>query len=292
MARTHTARSHSRAPAAKAAVRATFWGVRDSIAAPGVATLRFGGNTACIEVTAGNDTFVFETGTGARELGRVMLARAPLTLHLLFSDYRWDHIQGFPFFTPVYVPTSQIHVYGPLVRGEGVREKLAAQMKFPVFPIQLEHLNANFTWNDVSEPRRFQAGKATLEALPVGDSVAWRIDYPSFTSGAAAGGRRLVYLPEPTRHVSLTERAEFCEGASLIIYDGSVNNGLNGRHTAAVRAAWDEAIALARAAKAKRVAVFHHSPIDDDRAIEALQRRAKKSFAGALAASEGMTLRL
>lgn len=264
-------------------MRVTFWGVRDSIAAPGGATLRYGGNTACIEVTAGNDTFVFETGTGARELGRVMLARAPLTLHLLFSDYRWDHIQGFPFFTPVYVPTSQIHVYGPLVGGEGVREKLSAQMKFPVFPIQLEHLNANFIWNDVSEPRRFQAGDATIEALPVGDSIAWRID---------AGGRRLVYLPEPTRSVSLTERAEFCERASLIIYDGSVNNGLNGRHTAAVRAAWDEAIALARTAKAKRVAVFHHSPIDDDRAIEALQRRAKKSFGGALAASEGMTLRL
>lgn len=143
-------------------MRATFWGVRDSIAAPGSATLRYGGNTACIEVTAGDATFVLETGTGARELGRVMLARAPLTLHLLFSDYRWDHIQGFPFFTPVYVPTSQIHVYGPRVGGLGVREKLAAQMKFPVFPIQLEHLNARFTWNDVGAPTRFETGSAVL----------------------------------------------------------------------------------------------------------------------------------
>lgn len=263
-------------------MRATFWGVRDSIAAPGGATLRYGGNTACIEVTAGNDTFVFETGTGARELGRVMLARAPLTLHLLFSDYRWDHIQGFPFFTPVYVPSSKIHVYGPLVRGQGVREKLAAQMKFPVFPIQLEHLNANFSWNDVGSRQRFQAGESTLEALPVGESVAWRIDC----------GRRLVYLPEPSRSLPLAERAAFCDRASLIIYDGSVHNGLNGRHAAAVRSAWDDAIALARLAKAKRVAVFHHSPEDDDRVIETHARRAKKSFGGAVAACEGMTLRL
>jgi len=264
-------------------VRATFWGVRDSIASPGGATLRYGGNTACIEVTAGDATFVLETGTGARELGRAMLARAPLSFHLLFSDYRWDHIQGFPFFTPVYVPTSEIHVYGPVVGGLGVREKLAAQMKFPVFPIQLEHLNARFSWNDVSGPARFQVGDATLEALPIGESVAWRIE---------AGGRRLVYLPEPARRLPFADRAKLCDRASLIVYDGSVKGGLNGQHLAAVRSAWDDALALARAAKAKRVAVFHHSPEDDDRAIEALQRRAKKSFAGAIAASEGMTLRL
>lgn len=270
-------------PAAAPPARVTFWGVRDAIAAPGGSTLRHGGNTACIELVAGNDTFVFETGTGARELGRAMLPRAPMTFHLLFSSYRWDHIQGFPFFTPVYIPTSRIHVYGPVVGGMGVRDKLSAQMKFPVFPIQLEHLNARFEWNDVGAAQRFQAGEATLEALPAGDSVAWRVD---------AGGKRFVYLPERARGLPIEDLAAFCDKASLVVYDGSVEAALNGRHDAAVRAAWDEAVKLARLAKAKRVVVFHHSPEDDDRSIDAAERRARRSFGGVLAASEGMTLRL
>ena len=261
----------------------TFWGVRDSIASPGGATLKYGGNTACIEVVAGGSTFVIECGTGARELGRALLSRAPLHLHLLLSDYRWDHIQGFPFFTPVYVPTSRIEVYGPVAGGRGVREMLAAQMKFPVFPIQLEHLNAAFTWHDVAGRRRFEAAGAVIESLPVGGAVSWRID---------ADGRRFVYLPEASRSLPLAERAEFCERASLVIQDGSVEPGLNGRRDAAVRAAWDEAVALGKSAKAKRVAVFHHSPGEDDAHIGSNERRARKAFAGAVAASEGLTLRL
>lgn len=266
------------------ATSVTFWGVRSSIASPGPGTLKFGGNTACIEVRAGDGTFVLECGTGCRELGRALLARAPLDLHLLFSDYRWDHIQGFPFFTPVYIPTSRITVYGPVRSGLGVRTMLDAQMRFPVFPIQLEHLNAKFTWVDVAAPRAsYAAGAARVESIAAGDARGWRID---------AADRRIVYLPEATRSLPLAERAEFCERASLVIYDGSVPAGLNGRHAQATRAAWDEAVALARAAKARRVAVFHHSPEDDDRALDSLQRRARKAFSGAVAASEGMTLRL
>ena len=261
-----------------------FWGVRDSIAAPGSDTVKYGGNTACVEIRCGDDTVVLECGTGARELGRDMMKRLPLKLHVLFSDYRWDHIQGFPFFTPVYIPTSEIHVYGPKRGSSGVKDMLAAQMKFPVFPIQLEHLNAKFTWNDIGGNTRVEAGKMVISGMPVGTSVAYRIEGWS--------GQTVVCLPEAAREIAPEKLTEFCRGARLLVVNGSVDPKLNGRHLAAARATWDAAVKLARGARARKLVLFHHSPEDDDRTIGSLEKRARKTFAGAIAASEGMTLAL
>ncbi len=261
-----------------------FWGVRGGIAAPGKATLKFGGNTACTEVRIGGETFVLDCGTGSRELGRDMMARAPVRMHLLFSDYRWDHIQGFPFFTPVYIPSSEIHVHGAKHRGQGVREMLSAQMTFPVFPIQLEHLNAKFSYHDVVPGESFQAGDVEVRTAGSPDGqLAWRLD--------ADHGRSFVYLPDHAHEPGVhDELVEFCRKATVLVFNGAVDASLNGKRPQATREVWEEAVSIARAAKVKRLVVFHHAPDDDDKAIEALERRAKKSFAPTMAAYEGLRL--
>ena len=93
-------------------MRITFWGVRGSIPTPGPETATVGGNTSCVEVRAGNLLLVFDGGTGLRLLGKSLLKSMPITAHLFFSHVHWDHIQGFPFFDPAFVPGNVIHLYG------------------------------------------------------------------------------------------------------------------------------------------------------------------------------------
>lgn len=269
------------------AMSVRFWGVRGGIPAPGEETLKFGGNTSCLEVRFRNDhideTFVIDCGTGSRELGRDMMGRAPVRMRLLFTDYRWDHIQGFPFFTPVYIPSSEIHVYGPKHDGRGVREMLAAQMRFPVFPIQLEHLNAKFSFHDLRPGESFDAGVISVTTVEApGGSVGYRLD---------GLGKTVVCLPDSV-HGALPAAtlAAFCRKATVIVFNSSVCGTLNGKRPAATREVWKDAVAIARAAKAKKLAIFHHAPEDDDKTLLALERRAKRAFPGTLAAYEGLRL--
>lgn len=262
-----------------------FWGVRGGIASPGPETLRFGGNTSCLEIRAGEQIFVVDCGTGARDLGRELMAHAPVKVHLLFTDYRWDHLQGFPFFTPVYVPTSEIHVHGPKYREHGVREMLADQMKFPVFPIQMEHLHAQFSYETLAPGGGFDAGGGVQVTTfgPVDGAVAYRID---------DGPRSVVCLPDVLNGSDDPKLVEFCRKASVVVMNAAVPGSLNGKRAAATRDLWDFTVGLARSAKAKRLVFFHHAPDDDDRALTALERRARRGFAGTLAAYEGLKLAL
>jgi phosphoribosyl 1,2-cyclic phosphodiesterase len=261
-----------------------FWGVRGGIASPGEQTLKFGGNTPCVEIRAGNETFVLDCGTGSRELGRDLMARVPVRVHLLFSDYRWDHIQGFPFFVPVFIPSSEIHVHGPRAGQMGAREMLADQMKFPVFPIQMEHLHAKFTYDTLDPGAQFTVGDVTVTTIAGTDgSLGYRIQ---------RGTHAVVCLPDSVRGIDASALDAFCRKASAIVFDTAVPGSLNGQRTKATRALWDFAVEITRRAKAKRVFLFHHAPDDDDRALIALERRARREFAGTTAAYEGLKFAL
>src|SRR2546427_574833 len=119
-----------------------FWGTRGSLPTPGPRTVRFGGNTACVEVRTGaGHVFIFDCGTGARPLGDALTARAPIGASIFFSHTHWDHIQGFPFFTPAFDPRNTIALYGP--QGERpLHETLARQMELSYFPVALSQLPA------------------------------------------------------------------------------------------------------------------------------------------------------
>lgn len=274
-------------PKKKAAMTIRFWGVRGGIASPSDETIRFGGNTACVEIRAGEHTFVLDCGTGARELGRELMAHAPVRLHLLFSDYRWDHLQGFPFFTPVYIPTSEIHIHGPRHGAHGVEEMLADQMKFPVFPIQMEHLNARFTFDTLGRGSSFEVGGGAVKVStygPVKDSLAYRIE--------EAGGRSFVYLPDVLNGSEDPALVEFCRKASAVVMNATVPGSLNGARAKATRSLWDFSVRLTRQARAKRLVLFHHAPDEDDRTLSGLERRARREFPATLAAYEGLKLAL
>ena len=126
-------------------MRVRFWGTRGSVATPGPGTVHFGGNTSCVEVaTDSGGCFIFDCGTGARALGAALMAAAPkpVTATILLSHTHWDHIQGFPFFAPLFVPGNRITVCGPEGSGGSLREVLAGQMEFTYFPVEIGQLPA------------------------------------------------------------------------------------------------------------------------------------------------------
>jgi phosphoribosyl 1,2-cyclic phosphodiesterase len=145
-------------------MRVRFWGTRGSIATPGPSTLRYGGNTACVEVRSESDTLVvLDCGTGAHSLGRSLLdgARRPLRGHILISHTHWDHIQGLPFFAPLFVPGGEWDIYGPRGLAQSLHETLAGQMRYTYFPVTLEQLGAEIRYHDLVEGM-FEVGEVRV----------------------------------------------------------------------------------------------------------------------------------
>jgi len=132
-------------------VRITFWGVRGSIPTPGRDTAEIGGNTSCVEVRAGKLAIILDGGTGLRLLGQKLLKEMPVTAHIFFSHVHWDHIQGFPFFAPAFVPGNTIHLYGGNDVSRTLEDTLKGQMDYPSFPVALGQLGAHMTFRDMRE---------------------------------------------------------------------------------------------------------------------------------------------
>ena len=135
-------------------MRARFWGTRGSIATPGPGTNRFGGNTSCVEVTTWDGAcFIIDCGTGARGLGAALMTRTPKpsSITIFLSHTHWDHIQGFPFFAPLFVPGNRVTVYAPEGSGPSLREVLAGQMEYTYFPMDIGQLPASITFQELGE---------------------------------------------------------------------------------------------------------------------------------------------
>src|SRR3954462_11400779 len=142
-------------------MRARFWGTRGSIATPGPGTTRFGGNTSCVELrTDAGALIVLDFGTGARLLGAELMRTAPrpITGSILIGHTHWDHIQGFPFFVPMFLPGNQFAVYAPKGSQRSLDEVLAGQMEFTYFPVELGQLPAGITFHEMTEGPHVIAG--------------------------------------------------------------------------------------------------------------------------------------
>lgn len=290
-------------------MRIRFWGTRGSIARPGSATLRYGGNTSCVEIVARDGTWVvLDCGTGAHELSLDLARREspPTVGHLLIGHTHWDHIQGFPFFAPLYDPRAEWQVYAPGDRAGHLEQTFAGQMSAEHYPIALGDLKAHVRFRVLTEGSfsiggiRVTAQYLHHPALTLGyrleaDGVAvvYASDHEPHVvppDGAPASG--VLQHPEDHRHVA------FLAGADLVIHDAQYTlaeyRTRRGWGHTPVECAVDYAIAAA----AKRLALHHHDPDRDDTALEGLVTgaRARAAEAGAalevFAAAEGLELEL
>src|SRR5271166_1453228 len=258
-------------------MRVRFFGTRGSIATPGPHTLRYGGNTSCIEVQSSAGTLVIlDMGTGAAVLGRELMARGePSRGHILISHTHWDHIQGIPFFAPLFVPGFEWDIYGPRGLHQGLRQTLAGQMQSTYFPVTLEQLGATIRYRELVEGR-----------LRIGDiEVTCRyLNHPALTLGyrLEADGAALVYAcdHEPHSHALATgvgdflgedrRHAEFLAGADLVVHDAQYRASEYPQKIGWGHSTIEYACAVARLAKVGQLALTHHDPMRNDAAIDAL----------------------
>ncbi|MFN2557038.1 MAG: MBL fold metallo-hydrolase [Nitriliruptorales bacterium] len=259
-------------------MRARVWGCRGSLAAPGGETLRYGGNTACVEVRLEDGTLIIlDAGTGIRPLGVQLESHPPPTVHLLLSHLHLDHLQGLAFFPPLWDRDGEFHIWGPS-SPSGLRAGIERYFSPPLFPVRLRDLPARIHFRQA--PRQpWHVGAARIVAEPVthqGPTLGYRIEEE---------GSSLAYLPdhEPARGRDLLTAPphsisgyRVAQGADILLHDAQYTD-----HEYAKRDGWGHstvahATLFARIAQANRLVLFHHDPLHSDRQLEALLARSRE----------------
>ena len=269
-----------------------FWGVRGSIACPSANHIAFGGNTSCIEIAAGGERIICDAGTGIRNLGHWFLRKDVHKAIILMSHTHWDHINGFPFFSPAFRKDRSFNIMaGHLYDSGGIRSVLAGQMANPTFPVPLEAMRASMTFEDFKAGDSFHLGKNNqikVRTAPLNHpngATAYRIEY---------AGKSLCYVTD-TEHV-IGEPDQnvlgLIEGADLVIYDSTYTDKEFPNHLGWGHSTWEEGIRLSRAADVKSLAIFHHDPDHEDLFMEEIESRARAIWNGAIVAREFMRINL
>jgi CheY-like chemotaxis protein len=280
-------------------MRVKFWGARGSIPTPGPTTLKYGGNTPCIEIRADDDTLIIlDCGTGMRELGLALRKEKHyIEGHILLSHTHWDHIQGLPAFSPALSKGHSFTIYGASGGNQALRDILGGQMAYTYFPITMSELGAELKFQEISEGA-FNIGNIQIATLFVNHTVltlAYRIKIGEATIVYATDhepyslflreGRPSVDLKadvygiggtDGIAHEGDRQHIHFLFGADLLIHDAQYTaeeyrTKRNWGHSPA-----DYAVDVAVAARVKQLVLFHHDPLHDDDMIEVMERHCQE----------------
>ena len=265
-----------------------FWGTRGSIPVAEPEMMKYGGNTSCVEVrTHSGELLIFDAGTGIRRLGLSLLQDKTFTRqgHLLISHCHWDHIQGFPFFTPGFIQDYQWSIYGQFKLDGRLEDLLRWQMEHLYFPVKLEQMGASMQFVEILE-QSFYIGEAKITSRhlhhPQG-SMGFRVEDPSGI---------FVYSTD-TEHdeKNLDEKVlELAANADVFVYDSQYTEEEYISHKGWGHSTWQAGVRLAKAAGVKKLVLFHHDPNHNDRMIDRLVEKAREQFPNTIAAQRDMRL--
>jgi phosphoribosyl 1,2-cyclic phosphodiesterase len=261
-------------------LRLKFWGVRGSIPTPQAAYLGFGGNTACIEIRRGDQAVVFDGGTGLRALGLAQTEAGEAAFSIFFTHFHWDHIQGLPFYPPLYRSDSKIVFHSSHPAGV-LRRILEDQMKGPYFPVEMPAALAEQSYRQIG-PEGLQLDGLTIRPFPLhhpGGATGYRVDAPE---GA------IVYASDYEHGHAELDRVllEYARGADLLICDAQFTPEEYEARKGWGHSTWLQAACLARRAGVKKLLLFHHDPQHDDAAIRQMTALAAEVFENTAGAQE------
>lgn len=265
-----------------------FWGVRGSIACPGPRTVRYGGNTSCVEIRCGGRLLIFDAGTGLRDLGNCLVGNGPVEAELYLTHTHFDHICGLPFFAPLYSAGNKVRLSaGHLLPETDLRRVLMEMMMAPLFPIPPTAFKADVSFVD------FAAGGV----LSPGDGITVRtalLNHPNRATGYRIeyGGRSICYVTDTEHEEGKRDRriVRLIHGADLVIYDSTYSDEEYPKYRGYGHSTWQEGVRLADAAAAKTLVIFHHDPNHDDDRMDGIAAAAEIARPGTVVAREGMVL--
>lgn len=293
-----------------------FRGVRGRYPVPGPATLKYGGNTPCVEIWAGGRLIILDAGSGLIALGNDLMAwhqqtRKPIVATMFFSHTHHDHTLGFPFFRPAYLGTSTLYLFGPQTLDQDLEEILQQAMLPSSFPVSLYELKAFNVISNINEdqvvlidarggPQIRNVYRDPIRAHP--DTVCVRILHSLFHPSGGVNvfrieraGKSVVYATDIEGVVGGDTRlVKFAQGADLMIHDAQYTEEEYG---GLPRQGWghstpEMAIAVARQAQVRQLALFHHDPLHDDARLGEMSASAQASFPNTVMAYEGLVIRL
>jgi phosphoribosyl 1,2-cyclic phosphodiesterase len=261
-----------------------FLGVRGSIATPG-AEKSAGGNTACVEVCAGDTRIILDAGTGLRTLGDERMAKGPRHSTILLSHLHWDHVAGLPFFTPIYVPGHRVEIAsgpnGVMSHDEAIRSLFRA----PFFPVDYATLQDQISTRELRPNEKFTIGDITITMA--------KLNHPDPVYGFRLehGGQSIVYATD-TEHFSCVDPTlkKLAAGADILIYDSQYTPEEYPSKVGWGHSTWLAGAELARAAGVPQLVLFHHDPNRTDAQLAAIEAEARRNLPGTVAAREGMVL--
>jgi len=276
-----------------------IWGCRGSVAAPGADTVKYGGNTSCVEVRLeSGHALVLDAGTGMRPLGVAMEQDPPGELHILLTHLHLDHLQGLGFFRPLFQPDLEVHLWGPSSPVENLERRIAMYLSPPLFPVHLDDVPSNLTFHDAPETA-VTIGSATVRAAKVlhqGPTVGYRIE---------ENGRTLVYMPDHEPSLGGEVRTtpptwmsghDIACGADVLLHDAQYRDHEYIDHVGWGHSSIGDAMAFAEKCDVDQMVLFHHDPYHTDDELEALLAdaltRCNGSDPSVCLAYEGMTIEL
>jgi phosphoribosyl 1,2-cyclic phosphodiesterase len=286
------------------AVTLKFWGTRGSIPAPGPKTARYGGNTPCTELRVGRHRFIIDAGTGLRELGSQMMAEAlgkPQEAHVFIGHTHWDHIQGIPFFVPMYLPQNKFSLYGVHGTTQTFEDVLRGQMHPTYFPVQMKEMAARVDVNELSGPVQIGDVKVSYHYL----------NHPGITVGFRFETRRgvICYISDHEPYGKLNNKgdfsakedrdvARFVHGADLLISEAQYTEEEYRHKKSWGHSTFQDVLGLAALAEVKQLALFHHDPAHTDEMMDRFVAECRAHVARqdqpitVFGAQEGLTVQL
>ena len=289
-----------------------IWGSRGSYPKPGKSTIRYGGNTTCVEVTVGNCHTIFDAGTGIIELGKELKQDSirtedQLLINLFFTHTHYDHIEGFPFFEPAYCKSSIIHIFGPRAEHVDLYKTLSRTMFPPYFPVKFSELMSSKSIYEINDTDRIDLCSVSGKPVSSRDNDANHIvidvlqgtHHPGsiLIYSATWMGKKMVFATDTEGLDGGDERLiAFARNADLLIHDAHfTSEGYN--DPAAPKKGWghstvDMAVEVAQKANVKRLVLFHHAPEDTDDVLDEKLRYAQQIFPNTSGGYEGETFYL
>ena len=268
-----------------------FWGVRGSVPCPGPATVRYGGNTSCVEVWCGNELLIFDCGTGLRGLGgSLAAAKKPVDAEILLSHTHFDHICGIAFFAPCFSPANHLRFWaGHLPHGHHIHDVLSTSLSEPFLPNLLDVISAHLDFVDFESGETFSPSDGvTVRTAPLnhpGGATGYRLEWE---------GRAIAYITDTEHRPGERDQnvLALVKGAEVMIYDATYTESEYIVHAGWGHSTWQEAVRLAEKASVKQLVLFHHDPSHSDAILDEIAAELEKLDANVVIAHEGMVITL